>query len=178
LGHNLAMALPALGPLLRAVRERSTGIDSSIHGERHWRAVAANGLWLANADPLVDRVMVFLFALLHDAMRESDGYDPEHGGRAAALAADLHAVGLIRIGATQLELLQHACAEHADGFVSPDPTVGACWDADRLDLPRVGITPDPSLLSTARARAGRDPFLRTPDWSTLYTELDNSQRDG
>jgi uncharacterized protein len=172
------MAVPALDPLLQAVRERSTGIDSSIHGERHWRTVATNGLWLAQADPLADPVIVFLFALLHDAMRESDGYDPGHGPRAAALAADLHAGGLMGIGGTRLELLQHACAEHAEGFVSPDPTVGACWDADRLDLPRVGITPIPSLLSTARARAGRDPFLRTPDWTALYVELDNSQPDG
>jgi hypothetical protein len=36
--------------------------------------------------------------------------------------------------------------------VTDDPTVGACWDADRLDLPRVGVTVDPRLLSTAAAR--------------------------
>jgi hypothetical protein len=28
----------------------------------------------------------------------------------------------------------------------------ACWDADRLDLARVGVIVDPSYLSTARGK--------------------------
>src|SRR5262249_24487970 len=54
-------------------------------------------------------------------------------------------------------LLYYACAWHERGRVSDDPTIGACWDADRLDLPRVGTQPMPELMSTeegkARARA-------------------------
>jgi uncharacterized protein len=34
-------------------------------------------------------------------------------------------------------------------------TVQACWDADRLDLWRVGVTPDPLRLATQIARSGR-----------------------
>jgi uncharacterized protein len=34
----------------------------------------------------------------------------------------------------------------------PDVTVRTCWDADRLDLGRVGVTPDPILLCTDVAR--------------------------
>lgn len=34
--------------------------------------------------------------------------------------------------------------EHRTG----DPTIDACFDADRLDLWRVGIKPDPSLMAT------------------------------
>jgi hypothetical protein len=34
----------------------------------------------------------------------------------------------------------------------PEPTLAVCLDADRLDLPRVGITPDPLRLSTSTAR--------------------------
>jgi uncharacterized protein len=41
----------------------------------------------------------------------------------------------------------------ADGQVTDDPTLGAAWDADRLDLPRVGVAPDPARLSTAAGRA-------------------------
>ena len=37
---------------------------------------------------------------------------------------------------------------HSDGRVSGDPTIGTCWDADRLHLPRVSIRPDPALFST------------------------------
>ena len=36
---------------------------------------------------------------------------------------------------------------------SDDPIIGTCWDADRLDLGRVGVKPNPKLLSTERARS-------------------------
>ena len=160
--------MPPLEPLLAEVRARSTGIVSRIHGEVHWRTVGANGLWLAEPLDGADRHVIFLFALLHDSMRVNDSIDPEHGPRAAAFAAELHAEGMLPITTTQLELLQHACSEHANGFISTDPTVGACWDADRLDLPRVWITPDPTLLSTERARNGAAVKAEPPPWSVLY----------
>ena len=162
----------ALGPLLAEVRARSTGISSSIHGENHWRTVGANGLWLAEPLDGADTYVIFLFALLHDSMRESDGRDPEHGPRAAALAGALHAEGVLPATAVQLETLQYACFEHTNGLVSDDPTVGCCWDADRLDLPRVWIEPDPALLSTPRAHEG-PPDLggEPPDWGTLFARI-------
>jgi uncharacterized protein len=143
----------ALEPLLAAVRARSTGLASHVHGDLHWRTVGGNGLWIADAVPGVDRHVVFLFALLHDSMRENDFRDPEHGPRAAALARQLHEERVLEITASQLELLTYACHEHTNGLVSDDPTVGACWDADRLDLPRVGVVPLPELFSTDLARA-------------------------
>ncbi len=161
----------ALEPLLTEVRARSTGIGSRIHGELHWRTVGANGLWLAEPLDGADTLVIFLFALLHDSMRENDSVDPEHGPRAAAFAGELHDEGLLAITAEQLDLLQHACVEHANGFVSTEPTVGACWDADRLDLPRVWITPDPALLSTERARNGTRPAGTPPDWAGLYRRV-------
>lgn len=33
-----------------------------------------------------------------------------------------------------------------------DITVQTCWDADRLDLGRVGIRPDPDRLCTSAAK--------------------------
>jgi uncharacterized protein len=158
----------ALDPLLAAVRARSTGIGSQIHGERHWRTVGANGLWLAESVQ-VDTRVVLLFALLHDTMRLNDARDPEHGPRAAAFAVALHEEGLLAVTDEQLDLLHHACFEHADGTVSTDPTVGVCWDADRLDLPRVGITPRPDLFSTAAARNGGHPTGEPPEWVELYS---------
>ena len=101
--------------------------------------------------------MIFLFALLHDTMRENEHRDPGHGPRAAAFALELYESGLLGISGTQLEQLTYACAEHADGLVSSDPTVAACWDADRLDLPRVGIMPRPDLFSTELARTVEVP---------------------
>jgi uncharacterized protein len=142
----------ALEPLLAAVRARSTGLASHVHGDLHWRTVGANGLWIADAVPGVDRHVVFLFALLHDSMRENDWIDPAHGPRAAVLARQLHEEGVLELTVSQLELLTFACDEHTNGLVSNDPTVGACWDADRLDLPRVGVVPLPELFSTTAAR--------------------------
>jgi uncharacterized protein len=104
-------------------------------------------------------------------MRENDSVDPQHGPRAAAFALELHAEGLLGTTPAQLETLRYACFEHTNGLVSDDPTVGACWDADRLDLPRVGVTPDPDLFSTERGRSGTHVTPEPPEWLELYLRL-------
>ncbi len=157
-----------LEPLLAAVRERSAFTESPKHGEVHWRTVGANGLWLAESLGAGDTRVIFLFALLHDTMRENEHRDPGHGPRAAAFALELYESGLLGISGTQVEQLTYACAEHADGLVSSDPTVAACWDADRLDLPRVGVTPDPDLFSTELARTVEYRPVSPPTWEELH----------
>ena len=164
-------ALLAVEPLLAQVRTRSTGIGSHVHGEYHWRTVGANGLWLAEPLPDADTFVIFLFALLHDSMRLNDSVDPQHGPRAATFATELHGEGLLGTTPAQLETLQYACFEHTNGLTSDDPTVGCCWDADRLDLPRVGITPDPQRFSTERAHEGPPEFGDPPDWVALFARL-------
>ncbi len=160
-----------LEPLLAVVRERSAFIGSHDHGERHWRTVGANGLWLAEALNGADTHVISLFALLHDSMHENEFHDPQHGPRAATFVGELHEAELLGISGAQLEVLRYACAEHADGLISTDPTVGACWDADRLDLPRVGITPRPDLFSTALARSATYRPAVPPTWAELHTRL-------
>jgi uncharacterized protein len=147
--------------------------ESALHGEAHWRCVAASGLALAGRVPGSDPALVFLFGLLHDTRRENEAYDPGHGARAAVYARELAATGSLALRDERLELLCHALELHSDGQVSDDPTVGVCWDADRLHLPRVGIDPDPALFSTGLA-AGPEPLdaaarLREqpPAWSLL-----------
>ena len=121
-----------------------------IHGISHWQRVHENGVYLAKHSG-ADTLVVRLFAYLHDCCRESDGSDYEHGLRAAEYAWSLRDTILL-IADQQLDLLCHACKLHEHGQVTDDPTVGTCWDADRLDLGRVGIKPKAKLLSTARAR--------------------------
>ena len=163
-----------LDPLLGAVRERANGLKSQLHGERHWQCVAHAGADLCREVPGADRLVVFYFALLHDAMRESDGTDPEHGRRAAALAGELATAGLLPLDEGQSALLELACELHAEGQVAKDPTLGTCWDADRLNLWRVGITVDPGLLSTPPARRrewmeGAPAIAREGyDWAALH----------
>ena len=61
------------------------------------------------------------------------------------------------------------------------PTVGTCWDADRLHLPRVSIVPDPALLSTQTAlepeRLVTAELLRSdpPSWDALITRAERTE---
>ena len=127
----------------------SMNIDG-IHGLKHWDRVHENGGYLAKHSG-GDLLVVQLFAYLHDSCRQSDGWDPQHGERAALLARAL-AEDWLTLEGNQLELLTFACEFHEKGRVSDDPTVGVCWDSDRLDLGRVGIKPKARLLSTERAK--------------------------
>lgn len=139
------MTEPAETILARAWRR-----DSRLHGESHWRAVAETGRLLA-AGTGADPDIVFWFGWLHDT-RENDSRDPGHGPRAAAFARELHEEGLLPLDDGQLELLCFAIELHAGGRTSSHPTVGTCWDSDRLHLGRVGTIIRPDLLSTAQAR--------------------------
>jgi uncharacterized protein len=146
------VSVPDAARLVDAVLERSTGKHSFIHGESHWQRVAAAALALLPETPEADPGLVFLFALFHDSMRLNDGHDPLHGPRGAALARELRG-GPFELEDEEMDLLAFACEEHTNGGVGPNPTVGVCWDADRLNLWRVGIQPDPRFLSTQAARS-------------------------
>lgn len=122
------------------------------HGARHWFAVLANGYRLAREVPGVDLVVVTWFALLHDCKREHDLDDPLHGERASAYAGDLADAGDLRIALDRVQLLRAAIRGHVGRSVTSHPTLGVCWDADRLELPRVGIDVDPFRMSTAPGR--------------------------
>lgn len=121
-----------------------------IHGAPHWSRVRHNGLILAKQNGANSRVVEY-FAFIHDLGRENDYRDPEHGVRAASIA-DRIAGDLIDVTEAELELLKEACRDHSDGHLVADVTVMTCWDADRLDLGRVGIRPDPERLCNAHAR--------------------------
>jgi uncharacterized protein len=144
--------------ILPVVLPRATGVDSPVHGLDHWRAVARTGNELAPKTWGADGAVVEAFAALHDACRVNDDDDPGHGGRSAQLARELHAEGILDLDVGQMEKLVLACRTHTDGATSSDATVGVCFDADRLDLGRVGIEPDPFYMSTVarRERARRE----------------------
>src|SRR5262245_20537280 len=141
-----------LDDLLAAIRRRSAGRASALHGDRHWQCVAHTGADLAREVPGADRLVVFLFGLLHDSMRENDDWDPGHGERAAVFVRELAASGLLPLESHRLDALCDACERHTDGEATDDPTIGVCWDADRLNLWRVGTKPQPDYLSTKPAR--------------------------
>jgi uncharacterized protein len=138
---------PSLVQLLR----RQFRLDwRGVHGAPHWARVRINGLQLANLNG-ARRDVIELFAVLHDSQRHDDGYDPLHGARAAELAFRLNGQAF-HLDPAGLELLVYACRYHSEGRIEGDITVSSCWDADRLDLGRVGVRPDPARLATAEAR--------------------------
>lgn len=127
---------------------------SRWHGPAHWMRVHANAVMLAAHTDCAYLPIVRLFAILHDCRRRSDGRDRQHGRRAADLALGLCAEGVIphELRGDDLNYLCYALTHHDEGLVTSNPTIGCCWDADRLDLTRCGIVPDPRLMSTAKGR--------------------------
>lgn len=168
-------------PILRVVMSDRRVSWHGIHGAAHWGRVLENGLHLATrngADPLV----VTLFAVLHDSRRVDDGWDPGHGRRGAELSARLRG-DLFQLTDVQFDQLYHACEHHTTGKTESELTIQTCWDADRLDLGRVGIWPDPRKLCTAHAREkpmiawalersqrGTIPTFVTEEWESIFVE--------
>jgi uncharacterized protein len=122
----------------------------SIHGPRHWKQVEKNGLLLAK-ETGVDETIVKLFSIFHDSRRITDKRDDGHGLRGAELARMLKGQ-YFDLPDDSFEILIDACENHTSGRHSADITIATCWDADRLDLPRAGITPDPERMCTAPGR--------------------------
>lgn len=139
--------------LVWAVMGHSTTINelgSYDHGPSHWARVRANGMRIGERTEGCDLVVVDFFALFHDAMRENEFDDPRHGERGAKLALNLGVQEIL--GVEQFVALWSACFDHDRGTTSEDPTIGVCWDADRLDLGRVGIQPSKRFFSTAAGK--------------------------
>ena len=122
----------------------------SIHGPRHWRQVEKNGLMLAK-ETGADATIIKLFSVFHDSRRENEYTDDGHGIRGAALAKSMRGIYL-DLPDDSFEILMEACCYHTDGQPTQHITIATCWDADRLDLPRVGTIPDPDRMGTAPGR--------------------------
>ena len=136
--------------LLRYLRDRFLIDWHGHHGASHWVRVRRNGLLLAKRTG-ANALVVELFDFFHDSCRVNEYTDRNHGSRGAELAVKLRGK---YFDATEAEmaLLVCACSGHSDGHLDADITVQTCWDADRLDLGRVGIEPDAKYLCTAAAK--------------------------
>lgn len=121
-----------------------------IHGAPHWARVMENGRALATITG-ADIDVVDLFSVFHDSRRRNESIDRGHGRRGGDFARDLRG-SAFDLDERRLALLELACAEHTAGKTAADLTVQVCWDADRLDLLRVGTRPRPQLLCTDAAR--------------------------
>ena len=121
-----------------------------VHGVSHWVRVLKNGIYISEKEHLPNKV-IMCFALLHDSQRLNDDEDPMHGRRAAEYALKIRK-SYLNMSDEEFEQLQFACVYHTHSENTEDKVIHACWDSDRLDLGRVGITPDPCYLNTLTAR--------------------------
>lgn len=159
--------------IVREILEDYTLPPRGHHGVVHWARVLENGRRLAAATGAKIEV-VTMFALFHDSRRVNEYTDIGHGHRGAICARSLRGK-LVHLNDADFELLFEACRLHTDGLTHGDITLQACWDSDRLDLGRVGITPEPDLLCTdaargllewahGRASLGYEPDFVAGDW--------------
>lgn len=163
------MAIEMRGIARHIVREYGLPLEG-CHGISHWARVYDIGQRLAEACG-ADKDVVALFALFHDAKRQNEGYDPDHGKRGAELAQRLRGEQF-ELSDLQFALLVEACCGHTHCRHHANVTIGACWDSDRLDLGRVGMLPSPYYLNTDEAKRketinwahGRASFHVFPDW--------------
>ena len=162
------------------LKEYALPIDGD-HGIAHWARVLENGLRLTESTSANINV-VSLFAVFHDSCRVNECTDPRHGQRGAEYAAELRGL-LYEVTDDEFKLLYRACEGHTHERTHPDITIRTCWDSDRLDLGRVGITPHPSRLCTDAAKTkamlqwadGRASFHFVPervvsDWGIKLPE--------
>jgi len=164
--------------LLSSVQTRATMMDSPIHGDSHWRGVALAGMRICDLFALCDRRVVLAFAMFHDSQRLDDDYDPEHGERAAAEVRKSRALKRV-LAPNQIKKLSEACTFHEKGRTSEDPTIGACWDADRSNLWRVSVTPDRRFFSVLNdpedfaniVDGMKNDWFNPPDWAVFIQRI-------
>ena len=143
--------MPLLTPsLLSRILDGYSLPIKGIHGVHHWARVLENGRKVARLAG-ADMDVVELFAIFHDARRVNESWDHGHGRRGAELAHELRGT-YFELDDERFSLLEYACQEHTSGLTQADVSIQACWDADRLDLLRVGTRPRPDRLCTAAAK--------------------------
>jgi uncharacterized protein len=160
--------MPLPTPRLLAALQPFVRFPSHVHGPAHWTRVHRFGRALARRLDLPSEACacVDLFAWLHDLAREDDGPSPLHGADGAAQVEAVLPAIAEAVTPAQIYVVKKAIELHVGGLVAgraweagafeaaPWPrdllvaTVGCCWDADRLDLPRVGVWPAERYMST------------------------------
>lgn len=144
-------ALPdyPIRPVFMVVLSQYALSPTGIHGVAHWARVLENGRRIAAKTGANLRV-IELFSLFHDSKRINDQRDDDHGPRGAEFAKSLRG-SLLQISDDEFDQLYKAVHDHTKEGFSDDPTVQACWDADRLDLGRINVHPSECKLGTPSA---------------------------
>lgn len=148
-----------------------------MHGLPHWQKVERNAIVLSLE--VVDNTVRFRtdvnlkvvrhFAYLHDKCRLDNGTDLEHGVRSAEMLPSIRNTILKDFTDEEFSLLEQACRYHTTKRRTGVPTIDVCFDADRLDLGRVGIVPNPKKMATPQGAYYASSFWHWEN-SALFTE--------
>ena len=143
-------------------------MDSKIHGVDHWARVCRFGEYLADRINLPPQYSecVTVFAWTHDLARYDDDGGREHAIAGAKYLDKVIPTVFPLLSGSQISIIRTAIYYHSHGYAADEgqyagwfddlegkkgtilDTMACCWDADRLDLLRIGIEPDPYRMST------------------------------
>jgi len=130
--------------LLEIFENFELDIKDGIHGFYHWSRVIDNGLYIAKNNN-ANKNIIIAFGIFHDIKRENDDEDPEHGYRGGLLIEKYK--NKINLNENELKKTIEACSGHTNILHHSDLDISTCWDADRLDLYRVGVYPNAEYLN-------------------------------
>lgn len=144
----------------------------TLHGPDHWARVSRNAQHILTFSFPHQRMALLrgvkLFALMHDCQRLDEGYDTMHGAHAAAFLRTHFTTICPELSPELIERVAMVCQEHTirqpwDCYAKQDPELqilmAICLDADRLDLTRLRINPNPKFLFTSTGKDyARQPF--------------------
>lgn len=154
------MNKPTLPPIpdIKEIKQFATnGWElGETHGLPHWKRVERNAILLSLIERNgklcfregVNMKVVCLFAYLHDKCRFNNNTDWKHGERAAEMLHTIKDTLLKDLNDEEFLLLKQACKLHTTTHKTGNLTIDTCFDADRLDLKRVGIEPCPDKMAT------------------------------
>lgn len=148
-------------PALKSYLQSRSNFDE-YHGVEHWEQVERHGILLAKYHPEINLKVVRYFAYLHDSCLQYDGNEDErilHGKRAAKLCEEIRSTFLASLSEDEFLLLQTACELHTIKTAVGEITIDTCFDADRLDLPRVGIQPNPSRMASVKGKEFAEDWI-------------------
>lgn len=140
-------------------------LEDGIHGVHHWARVIENGLEIASHNN-ANKKIIIAFGFFHDCQRENDGDDPEHGFRGGEFMEKYR--GKINLTDEEFDKVKIACAGHTNVLHHNDIDISTCWDADRLDLFRVGIYPEAEYLNNEISK--QDYFIEERSELAEYEE--------
>jgi uncharacterized protein len=164
-----------LKTIQKIINDFKLELYDGYHSIYHWLRVMENGLTIASMNG-ANKNVIIAFSLFHDSKRINDDIDLDHGFKGAKYLELLQ--NEVNLTKDELILTIEACQHHNDRKNHSNIDIGTCWDADRLDLMRVGIYPNKDFMSTTQGKeAGLIVFCNSkahnnivPDWGRQIIE--------